>query len=88
MQAPRPGDVPFACVTSVGAGTPVAVGDGEVREAMSLAYDLRRIVLEPSGAVALAGLLQRAEQLAGCDIVVMATGANIEPAEFARLLSP
>lgn len=87
LQAPRPGDVPFACVSSVGAGTPIAVTDGDVRAAMSLAYDLRRIVLEPSGAVALAGLLQRAEQLAGCDIVVMATGANIEPAESARLLA-
>ena len=82
LQALRPGDAPFACLSSIRTGTPAVVLDKEVCEAMALAYDLRRIVLEPAGAAPLAALIKSGNLMKGKHIVVIASGANIQPEDF------
>ncbi|MBI1383906.1 MAG: pyridoxal-phosphate dependent enzyme [Rhizobiales bacterium] len=82
LQARQPGVAPFACVKAAGLGDPLAVSDEEVRAAMALAFDQFKVVLEPSGAVALAGLLQQKERFAGRRVLVIASGGNISLAAF------
>ena len=82
LQALKPGKVPFACLSSLNMGRPIVVLDNQVREAMSLAYELRRIILEPAGAAPLAALINNANLVRNKDIVVIASGANIQPQDF------
>ncbi len=84
LQALRPGDAPFACLSSVKTGTPTVVLDKQVCEAMALAYDLRRIILEPAGAAPLAALIKHGDSMKGKNIIVIASGANIRPEDFIR----
>ena len=84
LQALRPGDAPFACLSSIKMGIPTVVVDTQVRAAMALAYDLRRIMLEPSGAAPLAALIKHGDQMKGKDIIIIASGANIQPEDFIR----
>ena len=87
LQALRPGDAPYACLSSLKTDTPMVVDDEQVCETMALAYDLRRIVLEPAGAAPLAALIKSADRMRGMDIVVIASGANIQPADFAQYIA-
>ena len=87
LQALRPGDVPFACLSAIETAPPVVIIDRQVCDAMALAYDLRRIVLEPAGAAPLAGLLKEGEKMKGKDIVVIASGANIQPEDFVSYIT-
>ena len=82
LQATAPGRAPFACAQAVGVGEPVAVTDDEVREAMHLAFEALKIVVEPSGAVPLAGFLQQAARFKDQSVLLMASGANIAPERF------
>ena len=86
LQALRPGKVPFACLSSVNMGSPVVVIDEQVCEAMALAYELRRIILEPAGAAPLAALMNNAKLEEGKDIIVIASGSNIQPQDFMRYI--
>jgi threonine dehydratase len=53
---------------------------------MALAFRHLKIVLEPSGAVALAALLDgRLPQLKGKSVAVLASGGNVALDDFARL---
>jgi threonine dehydratase len=85
LQAQMPGVVTFGVAMGrVVEG--VAVGDTAVRKAMALAFRHLKIVLEPSGAVALAALLDNAlPQLAGKTVAVLASGGNVALDEFTRL---
>lgn len=87
LQALRPGDAPFASLSSVGTDAPVTVTDDQVRAAMALAYDLRRVTLEPAGAAPLAGLIRNAGVVADKHVIVIASGGNIQPSDFARLVA-
>ncbi len=86
LKALRPGDAPFACLSSISIGAPTVVLDSEVVQAMALAYELRRIILEPAGAAPLAALIANADHLKGKDVVVIASGANIQPEVFMRYI--
>ena len=61
--------------------------DREVVEAMRFAFERMKIVLEPSGACALAALMAHREQFAGRRVGVTLSGGNIDLARFAALLS-
>ena len=61
--------------------------DREVVEAMRFAFERMKIVLEPSGACALAALMAHREQFAGRRVGVTLSGGNIDFARFAALLS-
>lgn len=86
LQATAPGEVPFACARATGMQHHVAVDDDTVRAAMRVAFETLKLVLEPSGAVALAALLQRQDYIQGKRVVVMATGGNIDFEQFCRTL--
>ena len=61
--------------------------DRQVVEAMRFAFERMKIVLEPSGACALAALVAHREQFAGRRVGVTLSGGNIDLARFAALLS-
>ncbi len=63
----------------------VTVGDDEVRNAMRLLFERCKLVAEPSGASALAAVL--AGRVAGDRVGVILSGANVDAARFAELLS-
>jgi threonine dehydratase len=88
LQAQMPGIVTFG-VAKGRVVQGIAVGDAAVRRAMALAFRHLKIVLEPSGAVALAALLDNAlPQLATKTVAVLASGGNVALEDFARLTAP
>ncbi len=60
----------------------VTVTNDEVSAAIQLLWETRRCVPEPSGAMGLAGLLQRREEVAGKRALAIICGANVD---FAQL---
>ncbi|MFD7713295.1 threo-3-hydroxy-L-aspartate ammonia-lyase [Streptomyces sp. NPDC059786] len=61
------------------------VGDGEIVDAMRFAFERLKIVLEPSGASALAALMAGRLEGAPRRIGVIASGGNIDARRFAEL---
>ena len=53
---------------------------------MVLAYEHLRIVVEPGGAVALAAALFYGEKLNNEDVIVVATGGNVDTTIFKNAL--
>lgn len=86
LQATAPGAAPFAAARTAGVRG-LAVGDDAVREAMAFAFERLKLVLEPSGAVALAALLSRRIEARDRRILVYATGGNVSRADFNRHLA-
>jgi threonine dehydratase len=85
LQAAMPGKVTFS-VAQGRVARGVAVEDALVRRAMALAFRHLKIVLEPSGAVALAALLSpEMSHLKGRTVAVLASGGNVGLEDFARL---
>jgi threonine dehydratase len=60
----------------------VTVSDEEIITAMRLLWERMKIVVEPSGAVSLAALLQIADQLKGRRIGVILSGGNVDLDRF------
>lgn len=61
--------------------------DATVVDAMRFAFERMKIVLEPSGACALAALMANVERFKGKRVAVTLSGGNIDFARFATLLS-
>ena len=53
---------------------------------MGLAFDALKVVLEPSGAIALAALLQDKDRFAGKTVAIVATGGNVDRQMFAGII--
>lgn len=85
LQATMPGEAPFAACLAAGVQG-VAVTDAETARAMRVAFEELKLVLEPSGAVALAAVLARRVPVAGKVVLVMASGGNIPFARFAEIV--
>ena len=86
LQAAMPGEVPFAVARPrIKAG--VTIADALVGEAVREAFQSLKVVLEPSGAIALAAALDGSLDLAGQCVGVVASGGNIAPEAFAGLIS-
>ena len=65
----------------------LAVSDDEIRAALRLLVERAKLVVEPSGAAALAGLLSGRHALpAGARVGVVVSGGNVDPAAMSRLL--
>jgi threonine dehydratase len=62
------------------------VTDGEIVEAMRFCFERLKVVVEPSGAVAVAALLAGRVQAPGARIGVVLSGGNIDADRFAALL--
>jgi threo-3-hydroxy-L-aspartate ammonia-lyase len=65
----------------------LTASDQGVIEAMRFAFERMRIVLEPSGACALAALTQHSARFAGKRVALTLSGGNIDVARFTALLT-
>ena len=65
-------------------GPGIAVSDEDALRAMAIAFTRLKIVLEPGGAVALAAALFHRED--DRDVIVVASGGNVDAAMFRRAL--
>lgn len=81
----RMGAIPFAIARQRLAGA-IGVIDAAVRQAMRFAFEHLKLVLEPSGAIALAAALPGRLDVRNKRVVVIASGGNVDPALFAAIL--
>lgn len=86
LLSPSPGLLTFPILQRLGADG-IAVSDDEALHAMAFAFKYLRIVLEPGGAAALAGVLTGKITTKGQSIAVTASGGNVDPETFARALA-
>lgn len=86
LLAPTPGEITFALAQRLLAGS-IAVTDDEVRHAMAAAFDAYKLVLEPSGAAALAAVLSGKLDVKDKTVAIVASGGNVDPAMFASALA-
>ncbi|NNL73367.1 MAG: threonine/serine dehydratase [Silicimonas sp.] len=80
---PRPGDLTFPIMQRL-CGPGLAVPDKDALRAVAMAFTHLRIVLEPGGAVALAAALWHLD--GDGDVIVVASGGNIDPPLFSQAL--
>jgi threonine dehydratase len=66
----------------------LVVSDQATLHAMLVAFQVFKIVLEPSGAVALAAALEQKINLKGKTVAVICTGGNVDPNLFHKALEP
>ncbi len=85
LLAPMPGEFTFALARRYLAGG-FAVADREVGRAMKVAFEEYKLVLEPSGAAALAACIAGRLDVAGKTVVVIALGGNVDSASFAAAI--
>lgn len=82
---PMPGEITFE-VNKVTLTAGLAVTDAETASAMRTAFDYFKCVIEPGGAVALAALLSQKLDIAGKTVVAVASGGNVDPVLYSRIL--
>jgi threonine dehydratase len=81
-----PGELTFAVNRRLVAGG-LSVSDGEVAQAMAVAFSEYKLVVEPGGAVALAAVLSGKLPVAGRTLAVVASGGNVDAATYAAALA-
>jgi threonine dehydratase len=87
MQTQSPGSLTFPIVQALCAGV-VTVSDDEVRDAMRFAFARMKLVIEPSGAAALAAVLAGKVDVRGKRVGVTISGGNVDASTFAHLIAP
>jgi threo-3-hydroxy-L-aspartate ammonia-lyase len=85
QQTQAPGELTWPIVRSGAAGV-VTVSDDEIRAAMRFAFERLKLVVEPSGATALAALLSSKVEVHGARVGVVISGGNVDPATFAACI--
>lgn len=85
LLAPTPGQLTWA-INANGLAGCYAVDDGQVRHAVAVAFRTLKLVVEPSGAVALAALLSNRHNAAGRTIGVILSGGNVDASVLTRCL--
>lgn len=86
LQSPYPGEMTLAINKQLLAGG-LAVSDEEVKEAMRFAFTDMKLVTEPGGAAALtAAYFRKVPEFEG-DLVLIISGANVDPELFCDVLS-
>jgi threo-3-hydroxy-L-aspartate ammonia-lyase len=83
---PEPGEQTFAVVSAL-VDEVVTVADAEVVATMRFLFERMKIVVEPSGASALAALMAGKIALDGGRAGVVLSGGNVDAARFAALMS-
>jgi threonine dehydratase len=84
---PEPGEKTFAVVSAL-VDDIVCVPDAEIVEAMRFLFERMKIVVEPSGASALAALMSGRVTLGGARAGVVLSGGNVDAQRFASLVAP
>jgi threonine dehydratase len=86
LQTMRPGDLTFSLVSALGAKV-VTVSDDELRAAVRFAFERLKLVIEPSGAAALAALLAARVDVRGMRVGAIVSGGNVDAETFARVIA-
>lgn len=86
LLSPSPGRLSFE-INRLCVGQGLVVTDAEVFEAMRVAFEEYRLVVEPGGAAALAALLANAPSWQGETVAVVLSGGNVDADLFSRVLS-
>ncbi|MEM8936099.1 MAG: pyridoxal-phosphate dependent enzyme, partial [Pseudomonadota bacterium] len=86
LLAPQPGALTFSINSNLLAGG-LAVSDEEVRGAVRYAFNKLKLVLEPSGAVALAALLSGKLASRYKSVAIILSGGNVDPSVFADCIA-
>ncbi|MHB8461515.1 MAG: pyridoxal-phosphate dependent enzyme [Vulcanimicrobiaceae bacterium] len=86
LQTTMPGVWTFAVARHANAQI-ITVSDNELRKAMIFAFETLKIVLEPSGAAGLAGILTGKIPVAGKRVGVLFSGGNIAVERFLTLFA-
>ena len=86
QQTQAPGERNWSIVRALGAGI-LTVTDDEIRAAMRFAFERLKLVVEPSGASALAALLSGKVDARGARAGVVLSGGNVDPATFAACIA-
>jgi threonine dehydratase len=81
-----PGALTFPIVKRLCAGI-LTVSDDELRAAMCFAFERLKLVMEPSGASALAALLAGRIDVAGKRVGVIVSGGNVDALAYAAILA-
>ena len=82
----KPGEMTFA-INQPRLGPGLVVTEDEVCEAMRFAFETLKLVLEPGGAAALAAVLAGKIETRNRVVGVIASGGNVDPELFCRILS-
>lgn len=85
LMAPSPGELTFRINSKLVAGA-VGVSDEEVGKAMAFAFRELKLVVEPGGAAALAGLLTGKLDAKGKTAVMVLSGGNVDADLYAKLI--
>jgi threonine dehydratase len=80
-----PGERNWAIVRALATGV-VTVTDDEIRAAMKFVFERLKLVVEPSGASALAALLHDKVDARGARVGVIISGGNVDAATFAACI--
>ena len=83
MQAVSPGEVPFEVAGHL-ISRGLTVDDAAVRNAMRIAFEEFKIVLEPSGAIALAAALEHREEFANRTLALLCCGGSMSIEDLVR----
>ena len=86
QQTTAPGELTFPIVKRLCAGF-TTVSDDEIRAAMRFAFERLKLVIEPSGASALAALLAGKCDAAERTVGVVISGGNVDPAAYAAIIA-
>ncbi|MFC3123809.1 threonine/serine dehydratase [Pseudoroseomonas globiformis] len=86
VQAPMPGILTFS-INAPRLGGGLVVSDTEALQAMRVAFEEFRLVVEPGAAVAFAAALCGRLPVANRIVAVVLTGANVDPGMYQRALS-
>lgn len=85
LQTQQPGELTFPIVRDYTRGI-VTVSDDELRDAMRFAFERLKIVIEPSGAAALAAVMTGKIDARGKNTGVVISGGNVDTGRFAQLV--
>ena len=85
LLANKPGDITFE-INKKNLTSGISVSDNEALIAMKAAYKHFKIILEPGGAVALAAAISNKINIENKNVLVIASGGNVDQEVFARCL--
>lgn len=84
-QTTSPGALTFPIVSALARGV-VTVSDDDLRAAMRFAFERLKLVVEPTGALALAAVLSRKVDARGRRVGIVVSGGNVDGRTFADAL--
>ncbi|MEM7461095.1 MAG: threonine/serine dehydratase [Pseudomonadota bacterium] len=86
LMAPQPGSMSFE-INKTHIAESLVVSDQQAMEAIRFAYEELKLVIEPSGAVSIAALLEQKTAWRGETVACVLSGGNIDPDLYTKVLS-